>query len=107
MNPSLRGGQIMYARFTILHIKPHKIDAGIHLYERSVIPAAKTQKGYKGAYLMADRSAGKAISITVWDSEEDALANEKNLYYQEQVTKFIPFYSAPPIREGYEIIVQG
>jgi heme-degrading monooxygenase HmoA len=96
----------VFARFTNVHIKPHKIDAAIHLYERSVIPAAKKQKGYKGAYLMIDRNTGKGVSVTIWDNEEAALANEKNLYYQEQVMKFIPFYSASPIREGYEVIVQ-
>ena len=96
----------MFARFTNVHVKLHKIDAVINLYKKSVIPAAKTQKGYKGAYLMVDRSTGKGVSVTMWDSEEDALANEKNLYYQEQVMKFIPFYTADPIREGYEILVQ-
>jgi heme-degrading monooxygenase HmoA len=106
MNPALLGGHRMFARFTSVQIKQHKIDAVIHLYKRSVIPAAKTQKGYKGAYLMLDRNTGKGVSVTVWDSEEDALVNEKNLYYQEQVMKFIPFYTASPIREGYEILVQ-
>jgi heme-degrading monooxygenase HmoA len=97
----------VFARFTNVHIKPHKIDAAIILYERSVIPAAKKQKGYKGAYLMLDRNSGKGVSVTIWDSEEDAIANEKSLYYQEQIMKFIPFYADSPIREGYEVIVQG
>jgi len=97
----------MFARLTIIQIKTDRIDKGVKLYEESVIPAAKSQKGYKGASLMVDRKTGRGVSITLWASEDDALENERNLYYQEQVTKFIPFYTAPPIREGYEVVVQG
>lgn len=97
----------MFARLTIIQIKTDRIDKGVKLYEESVIPAAKSQKGYKGASLMVDRKTGRGVSITLWASEDDALENERNLYYQEQVAKFIPFYTAPPIREGYEVLVQG
>lgn len=97
----------MFARLTIVKIKLDRIDEAVKLYKESVIPAAKSQIGYKAAYLLLDRKTGKGVSVTIWESEEDALANEKNLYYQEQVTKFLPFYTAPPIREGYEVMVQG
>ena len=36
-------------------------------------------------------------------SEADAAANEANLYYQEQLAKFLPLYVTPPFREGYEL----
>jgi heme-degrading monooxygenase HmoA len=47
------------------------------------VPASKSQKGYKGAYLLTDRDTGKGMSITIWDTEEDAVANERSGYYQE------------------------
>jgi len=77
------------------------------IYEENVVPAAKSQKGYQGAYLLMNRETGKGISITVWDSEEDAVANEQSGYYQEQVAKFKGIFTAPPVREGYEVVVQG
>jgi len=97
----------MFARLTSAQIKTKKIDEFIRLYERSVVPAAKSQKGYRGAYLLVDRKTGKGISITLWNNEEDAIANEKSRYYQEQLAKFITFYAKPPIREGYEVTVQA
>lgn len=97
----------MFARLTYVHIKREKIDDCIEIYENSVIPAARLQKGYQGAYLLVDRKTGKAISITLWNSEEDAIANEDNRYYQEQVLKFRVFFTKPPIREGYEVSVQA
>lgn len=97
----------MFARLTTLVVKLDRVDEGITVYRKSVVPAAKKQKGFVAAYLLADRQTGKAISLTFWKSEEDALANERNRYYQEQLVKFIDFLQAPPIREGYEVAVKS
>jgi len=84
-----------------------RLDETIKLFEESVVPAAKSQKGYRGIYLLTDRKTGKGVSIAFWDSEEDAIANEQSGYYQEQVGKFKDFFTAPPVREGYKVSVQG
>jgi len=97
----------MYARLTEMNIKPDKIDEAIEIYRKSVVPAAKSQKGFVAAYLLTDRPTGKGISMTFWKTEQDALANERNRYYQEQLVKFIEFFQSPPIREGYEISVKA
>jgi heme-degrading monooxygenase HmoA len=96
----------MYARVTSALIDIKRIEQFRKIYEKSVVPAAKKQKGFKGISLMVNPKSGEAMSISYWDTEEDALANEKNLYYQEQVAKFIPAYKRQPIREGYEILVK-
>ena len=49
---------------------------------------------------------GKGLSIAIWDSEADAIANEQSGYYKEQVDRFKDFYIAKPIREGYLVTVQ-
>jgi heme-degrading monooxygenase HmoA len=88
-------------------MKIDMIDEGIKLYEESVVPAAKSQKGYRGVYFLTDRKTGKAVSIALWDSEEDAIANEKKGYYQKQVNKFKDIFAAPSVREGYEVSVKA
>jgi heme-degrading monooxygenase HmoA len=102
----IRGGIHMFARLTIARISPDRADEFVKRYRESVIPAAKSQKGYRGVQLLMDRKTGHGIVITLWESEEDAVANEKNRYYQEQVAKFITFFKKPPIREGYEVVFQ-
>jgi heme-degrading monooxygenase HmoA len=97
----------MFARLTIVQVKVEKMDETIKLFDESVIPAAKSQKGFRGGYLLSDRKTGKGISMVLWDSEEDAVANEKSGYYQEQVAKFTDLFSAPPAREGYEVSLQA
>lgn len=95
----------MFARMTILQVKPERIDDGIKIYRTSVVPEAKKQKGFRGACLLADRASGKSISITFWRNEKDAVANEESLYYQEQLVKSLSLLAGPMIREGYEVSV--
>lgn len=97
----------MYARVTEINIKPERIEEGIELYRTSVVPAAKSQKGFVGVYLLTNRPTGQGLAITFWKTEKDCLANEHNRYYQEQLAKFLDFYSSPPIREGYEVTVKA
>jgi hypothetical protein len=97
----------MFARITIMHFYLDRIDEAVELYRKSVIPEAKKQKGYRGACFLVDRNTGNANAITFWKSEKDAIANEENCYYQEQLVKFRVWFSAPPIREGYEVAISA
>jgi heme-degrading monooxygenase HmoA len=97
----------MYARVTIVQIKPGKTDEAIGIYRDSVVPAAKQLKGHKGGYLLTDRSTGKGISIALWETEADMKAGESSGYFQQQLAKFKDIFGAPPVREHYEVSVQG
>ena len=96
----------MFARLTTVQIHKGRIDGAIKFYRESVVPAAKSQRGFVGAYLLTDRKRAKGVSITFWDNKENAVANEKNGYYIEQITKFLVHFSAPPVGEDYEVTVQ-
>jgi heme-degrading monooxygenase HmoA len=96
----------MYARVTSAQIDPNNIEKFKKIFEESVVPSAKKQKGFHAISLMINPETGDGLSIGYWDSEEDAIATEKSLFYQEQVAKFIPFYVKHPIRDGYEVLVQ-
>jgi heme-degrading monooxygenase HmoA len=96
----------MFARLTIVQVKIGNLDETVKIFKEGVIPAAKSQKGYRGGYLLTDSKTGKGISITLWDNEKNAIANEQSGYYQEQVSKFKGFFTAPPVREGYEVSLQ-
>ncbi len=97
----------MFARLTIVQVQMDKIDEIIKIFGESIIPAARSQKGSRGIYMLTDRKTGKGISLSFWDSEEDAIANEQSGYYQEQVGKVASFFTTAPVREGYEVSVQG
>jgi heme-degrading monooxygenase HmoA len=96
----------MFTRITKIKVKIEKIDEASKLFETSVIPMFKLQKGYKGAYYLANRDNGECICISLWEKEGDVVANEQSLIYQEQLIKFMEFFTANPIREGYEIVIE-
>jgi heme-degrading monooxygenase HmoA len=48
-------------------------------------PEAKKAKGYKGYLHLRNPETGEAMTVSLWDTEEDMLASEKAYY--EQVTK--------------------
>ena len=92
----------MFARLTIVRTKVGKTDEAVEVSKESVVPAAKSQKGFVGAQLLTEPN-GKGIMMTFWDTEEDAIANEKSGYYQEQLAKFKDLFAAPPVHEGYNV----
>jgi hypothetical protein len=96
----------MFVRQTIIHTAVDKIDEAAKLFTESVIPAFRAQKGYQGAYFISERKTGKSICVSLWDSEQDAIANEASHVYQEQLVKFIGLFTMDPFREGYELLVQ-
>lgn len=97
----------MFARVTVTYMKPDRLHEATTLFAESVIPAARTQKGFKEMYLLTDRTTGKGLAIGFWESEADANANEKSGYYQEQLNKFKDLFTGPPAREEYEVSVKS
>jgi heme-degrading monooxygenase HmoA len=78
----------MFARLGIFQFNAVMLDEAVKRYEERVIPAIRSQKGSRGAYLITDRKSGKGISITFWDSEEDAIADEQSGQMQERSSWF-------------------
>lgn len=96
----------MFARVTSAQIDTKNIENFKDIFAESVVPAAKKQKGFKEIVLMINPKTGEGMVIGYWESEEDALETEKNLFYQEQAAKFVPYYTRNPIRDGYEVYVK-
>lgn len=97
----------MFARLLRIKTNIDQIDDVAKIFEESVIPLCKKQKGFVTAYFLADRQEGNCIPITVWESEEDMLETERNRFFQEQLVKLMDFFLLPPVREAYEVVVQG
>jgi hypothetical protein len=78
------------------------------LFHEAVVPAAKEQAGFKGGLLLTDRSSGKTVAISLWDTAEALAASERSGYYQAQIDKLagVGFLAGPPVRESYEVSVQ-
>ncbi|SDX75611.1 Antibiotic biosynthesis monooxygenase [Modestobacter sp. DSM 44400] len=60
----------MYARSTTVHGSPQKIDEGIGYVRDQVMPMVEQMDGCIGLSMLADRSSGRCIITTAWESED-------------------------------------
>ena len=67
----------MIARISTLQAPPQGLEAGIASVGDQVFPAVQHMAGFKGIVAFADRSSGKLMAITLWESEDDLRASEE------------------------------
>lgn len=85
----------MYLRIVSAKIRPGQFEALNKLYTEELIPALLAVDGCRYAYLvrgMHDDSVG--LSVTLWDSKEQAEAYEKGGRFQELVAVAMPMLSS-------------
>src|SRR6202022_503423 len=71
--------QIVYARTTTFHAQPSSIDAGIADVRDTVMPALERCDGYIGLSLLVDRSSGRCVATSAWQSEEAMRASAESI----------------------------
>lgn len=69
----------MHARTTLIQADPSMIDAGIAHVRDQVIPAVTAMDGCVGMSLLADRSSGRCIATTAWQSEDAMRASAERV----------------------------
>ena len=84
----------MIARVSTIQIKSGKEEEAVELLKGVALEAVAV-KGYRGVQFLTDSSTGKGYAISYWDSVEDAIANEKSGFDQEQIDKFKEVFAAP------------
>ena len=95
----------MHVRAVTSQVQPGKTQEFIDVVNDSLVPALKAQKGFRGFYQMTDASSGKALAISVWESEADMVAVESSGQFEELVAKFGSLFAGPPALEHYELSV--
>jgi len=56
---------------------PEQIDEGLRYLREEILPTGKEDPGFKGLIALGDRQSGKALSITLWESEEAMRVSEE------------------------------
>jgi len=69
----------MYARSTTIQAQPSSIDAAIAHMRDNVMPALEGIAGYVGFSLLVDRTSGRCIATSSWESEEAMRASEESI----------------------------
>ncbi|MFC1994324.1 antibiotic biosynthesis monooxygenase family protein [Chloroflexota bacterium] len=95
----------MFARTTLFEIDTLRVtvDEALKRFKELVVPEMKNQDGYEGSYVMTTPE-GKGLIMTLWASKDAAVAGVESGYYDEQISKFVALFRAPPGRDHYEVV---
>jgi len=64
------------ARVSSLEGATDSIDEGIRFIQQQIVPAASDITGWRGVIALADRTNGRTLTITFWDSADSLAASE-------------------------------
>lgn len=67
----------MFARASTLEVPPDQMDEALRNVREQVLPLIQQQDGFKGFIALADRQTGKAIGVSLWESEQAMRASEE------------------------------
>lgn len=59
----------MFARVSTYEGPAERIDEGLEHARERILPAARNIPGFSGILFLVDRRSGKAVSVTLWESE--------------------------------------
>ena len=97
--------QFVWVRLTYVKVDPANGDEVRDLYNSDEISGViSQQKGHRFHHLLESLDApGETISLTAFDSQEDAEAYEQSGTYKELVDKVRNYLTAPPELRTYEV----
>jgi len=92
----------MYVRLTYLNFLPGRADEAKTIYKNELVPVVKKQKGNQDCRMLepVDKT-DDYISMTVWDSKEDADAYQASGVYRQLVDRVRHLYSKEPVLKVY------
>jgi heme-degrading monooxygenase HmoA len=94
----------VYARTTTIEATPSSLDAGIAYVRDTVMPVLEGLEGHIGLSLVADRSSGRCIITSAWESE-DAMRASASAVEDVRNRAAEIFGGASPTVDEWEIAV--
>ena len=96
----------MFARLGSAQISINNLDEGITIWKEKDMLLMDSVEGYIGAYLLTNRKTGEVISMTLWDDEVDAIADEQSNLHKNQVDMYKDLLVGEPTFQRYEVSAQ-
>jgi heme-degrading monooxygenase HmoA len=95
----------MYARVVSVQVALEGIDEAEMVFRDRIMPSLLETEGFRGAVLLTDRSSGSGTTITVWESDAHARANEESGMLRQNLGRIQHLLRSAPAVEGYEVRV--
>jgi heme-degrading monooxygenase HmoA len=97
----------LHARVVSMEMLSMNVGEAVRIYQDRVVPAAREQEGFRGAFMLTDPDTGEGLSISLWNSEEDMHASEVSGFYHRKLNELEAFFISTPVRKHYEVSAQG
>ena len=97
------GGAIGYARIADPTLKLATLETVVDGWAEHV-RAYRGAAGFRGAYLLVDRTTGKANSISLWAAEADVRENEASGAFQATVEPYREMIAVPPTKSYWDVV---
>ena len=95
----------MHARVSTLQVDASKIDDVTRQLEEQDVPNLESTDGFKGLTVLADRSSGKTVAVSFWESEEALSASEEAGQQARQRAAEAGGAAGEPQVERYEVVL--
>ena len=94
----------MYASIVVARVAADRVDDLTELYGR-FLPTLREAPGWRGVYLVVDRSNGDGHLVGLWESEDDALVFERAGAFGRLLGEYPPgILLGPPTRTVGEVV---
>jgi hypothetical protein len=80
------------------------VDEMLQLFRDAVLPGLKEQSDYRGVLAMSTPE-GQAVLVSLWATEQAAESHAEGTWYSGVLAEFATFFSSPPGRDHYEVLV--
>jgi heme-degrading monooxygenase HmoA len=95
----------MYARTTTIEGQPDAVDDAVRQVESELLPVLNQQAGFKGFTVHVNRSSGKIVGTSYWESQEAMEASEQAVSAQREEAARRSGASGGPSVEIFEVAI--
>ena len=93
----------MYARVTTAQTKPGSVDKALQIWDGQVMPQLTQQAGYKGFQTCVNRDNNNMLTLTYWETREDADRTLNSDWMRQVLGLFAGVFIGSPTQEHYEV----
>jgi heme-degrading monooxygenase HmoA len=95
----------MHARLSFIEGARDAVSSAATSFREQVVPGVRGLSGGKGAILLVDPETGKALGVTLWESEDAMRASEEAANALRAQAAEAAHATAPPRVERYHVEV--
>lgn len=96
----------MYARIMTTQASPglalDKADT-VKLWQDHLADIYKGARGFRGAYVLGNAGEHQGVTVTLWDSEQDA---DDSGTFEQVLSHIRDGLALPPVIDGYDVLYQ-